>query len=94
MAILPPRFGQRRRYDGASVSAPLKVAMGYNILEDPMLTATSEQVGDRNEHAGRDDTRIRFGHEDEQAIACESPCPDFLDPFAGLGVATDLRHRK
>lgn len=94
MAILSPRFGKRRRYDRASVSAPLKVAMGYNILEDAMLTATSEQVGNRNEHAGRDDTAIRFGHEDEQAVARESPCPDFLGPFAGLNVATDLRHGK
>ncbi len=94
MAILPPGFGKRRPNHGASMSAALKVAVGYNILEDSMLTATSEEVGNRNEHARRDDTGIRFGHKDEQAVARESPCPNFLSPFARLNVATDLRHGK
>jgi hypothetical protein len=94
MAILPPRFGKRGLDDGASMPAPLKVAMGYNILDDPMLTATSEEVGNRCKHARRNDTGIRFGHKDEQTVARESPCPNFLGPFVGLNLATDLRRGK
>ena len=94
MAILPPRFGKRGPNDGASMSTSLKVAMGHNILQDAMLTAASEEVGNRNEDARRNDAGIRFGHKDEQAVACEGPRPDFLGPFAGLGMATDLRDGK
>jgi hypothetical protein len=93
-AIPLPRFGKCRRDNGAAMVASLKARMGYDIRQDPVLTTATQQIGDGDEHAGRDDPCIRIGHEDRKTIARQGLLPDLLGPRPWFRAAADVGRAK
>src|SRR5262249_24192012 len=68
MAVPRPGLVQRGAHDGSAMALPAKRGMGHDIFKKSMLTARAQEVGRRDQHAGRNDPGIRFGYEHNDAV--------------------------
>ena len=90
MAILSPCFRQRCADYRAAMAASLIPRMRHDVFDDAVLASASQQIGHRDQHAGRDDFRIRVGHKDGKTIARQGLRPNLLGLF-WFGVTADVR---
>ena len=71
VAIHLPRFGQGGTDHRTAVPSPHIIGMRHDVLENPVQTPAPQQVGNGDEHAGRDDPGICIRHQDHQPFARE-----------------------
>jgi hypothetical protein len=90
VAILSPRFIKRSANNRAAVGPPLIVRMSYDVFDDSMLTAAPQEIGNGDQHACRDDQRIRVGYKDVETVTGEGFRPNLFGPLSWLGVTTDV----
>ena len=90
VAILSPCFRKRRADHRAAMAASLIPRMRHDVFDDAVLATAAQQIRYRDQHAGRDDCRIRVGHKDKETIARQGLRPNLLGLF-WFGVTADLR---
>lgn len=91
VAIPSPGFVKRSANDRAAVPTPLIIRMRHHVFDDPVLTAAPQKIGNGNQHACRDDSRVCVGYKDGQAVTRECFRPNLFGPLSWFGMATDLR---
>ena len=99
MAVPLPRLGKGGTDNGAAMTASLKIGMGHDILDNPMLTATAQKIRNGDEHAGRHDLWICalwtcVGYKNHETLPRDGLGPDLFGTLARLCAAADARSRK
>ena len=94
VAIPLPRFTEGCTDNRAAMTTSLKVGMGYDIFDDPMLTTATQKIGNGNQHAGRDDLCICIGYKNHKTIARNGLRPNLFGSLFWFCAAAYVRSRK
>ena len=80
--------------NGASMALTSKPGVADHIFEEAVPPSPTQEIRRRNQHAGRNNLRVRRGHEDGDAVVRQYFEPNSLGSVYRLRAGADFRDSK